>query len=333
MRTSKLHLLAITLLIGLSMAACKKSSSSSSNTLSGTDSAVAQDAESQDAQATSVDQSVDNVADALEANNFTAVKSTEIGAPTWSVSSSDTTTFPKTITLTFATDTTVNGETFIQTGTITIVVSLTQNKWPWRNYVKRTITFSNFSTRNDSAWFTINGTRVMTRQSLTLSPAITPNNYLTLTNLRLAVLDSIKSNMAFTITCGSYTGSFTRVVNKTRQVIAHFEKIADTRIWSQAFAKDTLVYRGSVTGLNLMDSTYSRVISETDPITITRCAYLVPVISSGTLTITRATPTGEKTATITYAPSACKTLVTVTTPSGKTKEFERRLNRTYKKWW
>ncbi|HEY4785769.1 MAG TPA: hypothetical protein VIH57_06960 [Bacteroidales bacterium] len=332
MKTSKLHLLAISFLVGLSITACKKSDNTS-NTLTGTEVTASQDAEAQDAQSDNVDQSVDNIADALEANNFSALKSTEVGGPTWTISSSDTTTFPKTITLTFATDTTINGETFKQTGTITIVVSLTQNKWPWRNYIKRTITFSNFKTENDSASFAVNGTRVMTRKEVSISPAITPNNFLTLTSLRLSVLDSIKSNMTFGITCGSFTGSFTRDVNRTRQAIAHFEKIASTRIWHQVYLKDTLIFKGSVTGTNLMDSTYSRVISENNPITFTRCALLVPVISSGELTITRDTPKGTKEAVITYQKEECKTLVTVTTSGGKIRQFERRVNRLYKKWW
>lgn len=333
MKTSKLHLFAIALFIGLSMAACKKDNSSS-NSLSGTDSAVAQDAESQDAQADNVDQSVDNISDALEANNFTSVKSTMVGSPTCTVDHPDTTYFPKVITLVFNTDTTINGERFIQTGTITIDVERTSNVGSWRNSLKRTITFSNFTTGNDSATFTINGSRIMTRKSVTVTPAIaTSAEYLAATNLRISVLDSIKSNFAFTITCGNFSGSFTRIVNRTRQGMVHFEKAKDALIWHYTPLKDTLVYKGSVTGVNLMDSTYSRVISETNPITFTRCAYLVPVISSGELTVTRNTPTGVKTATITYSPDGCKTLVTVTNANGKTKEFERRINRLYKKWW
>jgi hypothetical protein len=334
MKTSKFHLLAIALFVGLFVASCNKdNSSSSTGSLSTSETAVAQDAESQDAQADNVDQSIDNITDALETNDFSAVKSAQVGAPMCDVDHPDTTYFPKVITLTFNTDTTINNELFKQTGVITIKVERTSDVGPWRSSLKRTITFDNFKTQNDSAIFTVNGTRVMTRKNVSLTPAITSANILTLTSLRLSVLDSVKSNFTFTITCGNFTGNFTRNMNRTRQAITHFEKIRDTRIWHQALLKDTMILKGSVIGTNLMDSTYSRVISETEPVTITRCVYLVPVISSGKITATRATPNGEKTATISYSKDGCRTLVTVTNANGKTREFDRKVNRMYKKWW
>jgi len=332
MRTSKLHLLVIAFLIGLSFATCKKTDSTD-NSLKGNDVTATQDAESQDAQADNVDQSVDNIADALETNDFSAVKSTLAGGPSCSVDHPDTTTFPKRITLVFATDTTINGEKFKQTGTIVIYVERTKDKGPWKNYLKRSISISPntpFKTENDSASFSVSGTRTMTRQSVSLTPPLTKDNILTVTNLRLDIIDSINSDLTFGVTCGDYSGSFTRKVKRTREVIAHYEKVAATKIWHQAFIKDTLKYTGSVSGINLQDSLYSRVI--TSPIIFTRCALLVPVISSGVLTVTRDGKNGTKTAIITYSKDACKTLVTIEV-NGKTKEIERKLNRKYKKWW
>jgi hypothetical protein len=334
MKTSKLHLLAIAFFIGLSFTACKKSDSSTDNTLK--DNATvnsSQDAESQDAQADNLDQSIDNIGDALEANNFSAVKSTQVGGPSVTVDHPDTITFPKVITLVFATDTTINGEKFKQSGTIVITVERTKDVGSWKNYLKRTINISNFKTENDSASFTVNGTRTMIRKEIKVTPLITTlEAYKTATSLRIAVLDSIKSEFAFTITCGTFTKNFTRVVKRTRQALAHFEKASGGLIWHQALLKDTMILKGSVTGKNLMDSTYTRTISETDPITVTRCALLVPVISSGKLTITRATPKGTKEGVITYSKDACKTVVTLTV-GDKTKVIERKLNRVYKKWW
>ena len=344
MKTSKLHLLAIAFFIGLSIVGCKKSDSTD-NSLAGNDVVVAQDAESQDAQADNVDQSVDNITDALESNDFSAVKSATVGGPTIVVASSngkaqnDTTlqAFPKSITLTFATDTTINGEKFKQTGTIIIYVERSKSVGPWKSCLKRSISISPntpFKTENDSASFSVYGTRTMTRKEIKISPIITtPAQYLAATSLRMAVLDSIKANFTFTVTCGTFTKSFTRVVNKTRQALAHFEKLTNGLIWHQALLKDTLIFKGSVTGVNLMDSAYSRVITDSKPITFTRCAALAPIISSGELVVTRNTPNGTKTATITYSPDGCKTHVAITNDKGKTKEFDRKANRQYKKWW
>lgn len=344
MRTSKLHLLAIAFLIGLSVAGCKKSDSSSS-TLQGNDAVATQDAESQDAQADNLDQSVDNITDALESNDFSAVKSGTVGAPVIVVASSNGKTpsdtsvqaFPKSITLTFNTDTTINGEKFKQTGTIIIYVERTKTVGPWKTCLKRSISISPntpFVTANDSASFSVYGIRTMTRKEIKVSPIITTlDQYKAATKLRLSVLDSINSNFTFTVTCGTYTGHFTRVVKKTRQAMAHFEKAVNGLIWHQAFLNDTLTFKGSVTGTNLMDSTYSRVITDSKPIVFTRCASLVPVISSGELVISRNTPKGTKTLTVTYSPVECKTHVTVVNDKGDTKEFDRKVNHSYKKWW
>lgn len=343
MRTSKLHLLAIVFLIGLSIAACKKSDSTDNTLNDAATIASTQDAESQDAQADNVDQSTDNIMDALESNNFSATKSATIGGPTITINSNggkmqnDTSTaaFPKTITLDFtaAGDSSINGEKFRQSGKIIITVERTQANGSWKNFIKRTINFENYTVSNDSSSFAISGYRIVKRLNYSVEPVIkTPSEYLAATSIRASVIDSINSNITITITCGQYQKSFTRVVKRTRQALAHFEKPAQGLIWHQALLKDTLIIKGSVTGVNLMDSTYSRVITEAKPITFTRCALLVPVISSGEITITRNTPKGQKQGIITYSRSECKTIVTLTI-GDKTKEIERKLNRVYKKWW
>ena len=339
MKTSKLHLLAIALLIGLSITSCKKSDNSG-NTLTGSEVAVSQDAESQDAQADQVDQSTDNITDALESNNFSATKSATIGGPAITITSSggktqsDTSVaaFPKTITLDFtaAGDSTVNGEKFKQSGKIIITVERTKSVGAWKNFIKRTITFQSYTVANDSASFSITGSRVVKRLNFSVYPIITTvDAYLAATKLRASATDSINSNLLFTVTCGQYSKSFTRVVKRTRQAMAHFEKAAQGLFWHQTYRNDTLVFKGSVTGVNLMDSTYTRIIADNAPITFTRCALLVPVISSGTLDVTN----GTRSATITYSNDACQTVVTVTNSKGKTRVFDRKLNRLFRKWW
>jgi hypothetical protein len=159
-----------------------------------------------------------------------------------------------------------------------------------------------------------------------MSVIITPALTASVTSFSLDVLDSIKSNLTFGITCGDYAGSFTRIAKKTREIIAHYEKGAV--LWHQAFLKDTLIYKGSISGVNLQDSAYSRVIDADKPIVFKRCESLVPVISSGVITMTN----GSKTATITYSADGCTTKVVIER-NGKTKEIERKINRKYKKWW
>ena len=318
-------LISIVLMVVFSIWGCKKDTQGTDQ-LGGSDVTVVQDVESQDAMAENIDQSTDNIIDGLEANDFSGLKSAQTVGPSWSIlPSKDTsaTAFPKYITLTFDTDTTLNGEKFKQTGQIIVKLSLLEAKYPWRKYIKREITFSNYTVENDSSSFTITGTRTLKRISIKTNPGkLTLNT----TSFSLDVLDSINSNMTFAITCGDYRGSFTRQVAKTREAIAHYEK--GVALWHPALLKDTLIYRGVIKGINLQDSVYSRTIDDAKPIVFTRCSSLVPVISSGVINIVN----GTKTATITYSSDGCKTSAVVE-KNGKTKEIERKINRKFKKWW
>jgi hypothetical protein len=311
--------------LGIVFTGCKKDSSPDQITDNATITA-AQDDESQDAMVESNEQGIDNMMDRIETNDFSGLKSSVAGDPVISINYQDTVQFPKTITLTYNTDTVINNETLKQTGTITIYVELLQDKRPWRNYLKRTITFTDFKVENDSASFEINGTRTMTRKLVRLSPQITLNNILTLTNLRMDVLDSIKSVFSLIVKVGTFTDTFTRVVNKTREVIGHFKKTTDTKHWIKEPLKDTLQFAGSVTGLNFRNLYYSRTIAS--PIVFTRCDLGAVVISSGTLLVNN----GIKDATITYSKDGCKTKV-VLEVNGKIKELDRKINRKYSHWW
>ena len=318
-------LISIVLMVVLSISGCKKDTQGTDQ-LVGSDVSVAQDVESQDAVAENIDQTTDNIVDGLETNNFSGLKSAQAGGPSWTIlpnKDTSATAFPKYITLTFDTDTTIDGEHFKQTGKIIVKLSLLEAKYPWRKYMKREISFENYKVENDSSSFTITGSRSMKRISIKTNPGqLTPNT----TSFSLDVLDSINSNMTFAITCGDYRGSFTRKVARTREAIAHFEK--GVALWHPALLKDTLIYRGSVKGINLQDSAYSRTIDNAKPVVFTRCSLLIPVISSGVITIVN----GTKTATITYSADGCKTKAVVE-KNGKTKEIERKINRKYYKWW
>ncbi len=325
------YLMALIFLVGMTFAGCKKDKSSSTDTgIAGTDVAATQDAESQDATADNIDNLTDNQMDFVEANNFNSnVQKSALTGTTgsWSCTSPGTVTdtsvnaFPKKITIIFG-DTTINGENLGYTGSVIVTDSLPKGgHFPYS--VIRKIKFNNFKITSDSSSITVTGTRTITRSSVKYTPAltaVTPNT----TSLRLDVQDVITANLTFTIACGNYTGTFTRVVDRTREAFAHFEK--GTAGWHQAYLKDTLTLNGTVTGKNLQDSTYSRVI--TTPITITRCPLLVPIISAGQITLTN----GTKVATLAYTSDGCKTVVTIT-KGDKTKVIERKINRKFHKWW
>ena len=320
MKTNKLqYLLAIASFTGFLFTSCNKEEKLLSST-SG-EVTVAQDNESQDALAEDINQSIDNTADALEANNFSGMKSAMANGITVTVDHPDTTTFPKVITITFNIDTTVNNENMSQTGQVIINVSLTHDAHPWRNYIKRAITFNQLTVTTDSSSFTIDGTRTMTRQSVDLS-----TDYAT--KLRLDVVDSITSDLNFYITCGTYTGMFTRMAKREREAKVHFEKVTNGNIWYHAFTKDSLIYTGSVTGENLLGNEYSRVI--TTPLLFTVCPVLPynPIISQGKIEISNGTSTGS----ISYSAVGCKTGVTLNV-NGRTRLIERKINRRYHKWW
>lgn len=320
------------LFIAIAAWGCKKDSAEV-ETLSGPVVAVSQDAESQDALVENVDQSMDNTVEALETNDFSGLKSAMVGGPSYTVVSnngktaSDTTlaAFPKVVTLTYNTDTTINGERFKQTGVIKVYFGLKEAKYPWRNFVKREIVFKDYKVENDSSSITITGNRVVKRIGIKTVPArVTLNN----TSFTLVVADSINSDLTILLTSGDFQGSFTRKVKHRREAYAHFERLAGAKMWRQAFLKDTLILKGSVSGKNLLDSAYSRKIVADKPLTITRCALGVPVMSSGVIEIAN----GNRTGTITYSSDGCKSKA-VLESGGLTKEIERKINRKYSKWW
>jgi hypothetical protein len=326
MKTNKLfNILFAIAVFGLLFTGCKKDEGTSQITDNATIIA-AQDDEAVDATIENNDQSVDNMIDRIETNDFSGLKAGIIGDPVVTIDHKDTTEFPKTITLTYNTDTVINGETFKQTGTISIYVELQQSKRPWRNFLKRTITFTAFKVENDSASFEINGSRIMTRKAVTTYPVITPANILSLTNLRMTVMDSIKANFSMIVKVNTFTDTVTRVVNKTREGIMHFAKVADTKRWIKLPLKDTLQFKGSVIGINFRNLNYSRTII--NPIVFNRCDLGAVVISSGKLEVNN----GIKTATITYSANDCQTKV-VLEVDGKVKEINRRTNRKFNHWW
>lgn len=282
-----------------------------------------QNSESQDAVADKVENDIDNSVDKMEANDFniSTQKSSFDDCVTVEVDHPDTTDWPKTITITVNCSDTVNGEIINQHGTIVIVVNAT-NK-PWRKFLTRTITFSNYSITADSSTITINGTRAMTRKSV---------DVIWLDDLkkefRIQVLDSIQSNLVFTAAYADTTITFTRIANKSRNMIAYFHRLTGGLRYYNEIKKDTVIFNGNITGLNARGIPYERNI--TSPLEITFCPIWPhnPIISTGTITYIA----GNNTATISYSATGCQTKVTIT-KNGVTKEIDRKFGKRFKRWW
>ncbi len=327
MKTGKLlNLLMLVAIFAFIFTGCKKDNSSSSTSTTptvNTENATAQDAESQDAVSTNVEQNTEDQADALEASNYNTTETKASNGITVTVDHPDTTYFPKIITLTYNYSDTINGEHMSQTGTITLTVSLQSGTSWWRNRIKRVFAFDNFTVTTDSTSFTVNGSRTMRR--LSWAPTVSSNKLA----LNVIIKDSITSDLTIGITDGSFTGSFTRMAARERVYSVNYYKLAVVnRLWHPAYLKDTLTITGIITGINLQDSAYSRLI--TTPIVYGLCpVYPYNLVAKGVIKDTE----GTKVITITYAPDGCENKVTATDANGKTIKVSRKLDRTFRKWW
>lgn len=321
-------MVAIVVVYGLYFTNCKKDSGSSSST-SGSSSqiATAQDAETQDALATKIEQDADTQADAVESSNFhvSEVKSVAANGIGLDIDHPDTTYFPKMITLTYNYADTVNGEYMSQTGQIIITVDTVPvgHKLWWRKHVMRTFNFVGFTVTADSSSFTINGSRTMKRKSWTSTHSA--DNL----KLRVELKDTIYSNITVGITDGTYTGSFTRHVARSRDIVNHYYRLlATNKVWHPAFVSDSITFTGDISGMNLQDSAYLRRI--TTPLVFTLCpVWPHNLIASGAIMDTE----GSRVTTITYTPDGCKTTITGKDAANHAITFSRKINRRFHKWW
>ena len=327
MKTNKIHYLwAIAIVVNILTHGCNKDATSGpgSSGITQSDLAAAQDAESQDAIISQVNQNTDNAMDNIEANNFnlTATKSASDCA-TVTISPKDTIVFPKTITINYNCTDTVNGEYMTQTGQLVIVVDTIPvgKKMPWRAHLKRTITFNAFSVSTDSSSFTINGTRTLFRRG---SATKALNNL----NKRTEVKDSISSALTFTTKTGFTTLNSTWNSNRTRDAIRYFNRLSVNEYWHPVVEKDTITFTGEVSGVNAKGDNYSRMI--TTPLVYTHCPFYPYniVIPAGTINYMA----GTNTMTVSYSADGCKTIITIT-KNGKTKTIDRRIGRKFNKWW
>ncbi len=326
---------------------CKKDSSSSTPAASDANQAnIAQDAETQDAISTQVESSADNQADQLENNNFSssfAVVSYRVAKSdtlslsgvTITIDHPDTTYFPKVITFTFNVNDTVNGVIMSQTGSIQLVVSVdtTLVNWQkqWRKHVSRVFTFNNFTVGIDSNKFSISGTRTMDR--VNWLGTVTPNSTRQL--LRVVVQDNITSALNITVASGKTSiGTFTRNVDRTRVSDLHYWKNTNNIGWHSvgSILEDSVTFTGSVTGNNLQNLPYSRVI--TSPLIFSFCStFPYTPILNGVIKDTEDGANGTSVVTITYTAVDCTTNVVAVDSNGKTVKIGHTINHLFKKWW
>ncbi len=315
---------------------CKKDNNSTDNSTVATSTVnEAQQSESQDAIADKTEQDMDNNLDKLESNGYSTSSEKSDLDECVSVSIDSTTRakgWPRTVTLTYNCQDTINNEIFSQTGQIIVQVDTIKKTKSGMLY-SRNISFNNYKIIMDSIptfspatspSVTITGSRTLTR--IGISRTIINSKL-----INIDVTDSITSDMNFTINYGDTTITFTRNVARERVAELYFKRITGTLIWLSDIPKDTLTYTGTVTGINARGKNYTREI--TTPLECTFCSSWPHNlrISSGVISFSN---DGGLVGTITYSANTddCKTTVTLNA-NGKTKVIERKFGRKFHKWW
>ena len=314
---------------------CKKDNSSSPTLTIGQTSEQVQNADQEDAVTDRSDQTTDNTLDQLQANNYIVPSTKAAGSVTITVTKSDSTTFPKTITIVYNQyhDSTA-GEKFVLNGEIDVTVT---TPIPSKVYlISRAITFKSFSVTTDSTTYSVSGLRTVTRNSLTYE--VRPK----LAGIRFVITDSIDANTNWSVTTTGSPDSlkFTRHVRRVRKSDINFVNVntASTK-WSQIVLVtyphlDTIIWTGTITGINENNNGYTRTI--TTPLQGTWYSGS-PVLIAGAVSL-NISSTPSESYTITFMRDLpnhpYKTLVTVTnTVTNKTWSFDRSFgNKFFKSW-
>jgi len=321
---------------GLSFTSCKKESSSTpGNSLTSQQVIQSQNTDAQNAIAEKTEEDIDAKLDELQNNNYSlaglrSYLATLTDTVVITVDHPDTTTFPKVVTLTYYSYKDSSAfENIVKNGKIT--VTITSANPTHRKLVSRLFNFSNFSVTTDSTTFTLNGTRLVSRQKVSVKNS-------GLQWLRISVTDNITSAMKFAVVTTGETDTlkYTRNVNRVRTAITHFRNViykpADLLhfFFRHIASSDTITYTGTVTGINEKGDTYTNTI--TSPLIVTDYRGSL-VISSGAKTDVVGTNSFD----ITFKADPLHkhlTLVTVTNnQTGKTKSFDRRFGLRFRRWW
>jgi hypothetical protein len=323
----------------LALYSCKKDSSNSSdsgkNTLSSQQTAQVQNADAEDALADKTEEDIDNKLDELQNNNYSAAGMKSYLADLTdtvviTVDHPDTTTFPKVVTLTYYSyrDSSLN-ENIIKNGQITVTIA---SAYPnFRKLVSRAFVFNNFSITTDSTIITLNGTRLVNRQSASLK-------FNGIQSVRVSVTDNITAATRWAIVTSGKTDTlkFTRNVNKMRTAVYHFRNVIYRPLdpihflFRYVASSDTITYTGTVTGINEKGDTYSKAITSPLMVILYRGSL---VISSGAITYVDGTNSFDVTFEVDPSHKHL-TLVTVKNNlTGTSTSFDRRFGRIFRRWW
>jgi hypothetical protein len=320
----------------LSLSSCKKESSSSSDkSLTSQQANQLQNSDAQDAIADKTEEDIDNKLEELQNNNFAVANmksylSDLTDTLIITVDHPDTTYYPKVVTLTYYNyrDSSVN-ENITKNGEIIVTINLNDVNHP--RLITRVFNFINFAVTTDSTTFILNGIRTVDRQNATVK-------FNGLQLVRISVTDHItaSTNWAIVTTGNVDTLKFTRIVNKVRTAISYFRNIIYVPgdlahvLFRHLASSDTITYNGTVTGINEAGNEYTKTI--TSPLTVTVYKGSL-IISSGTMTYVA----GTNSYTITFEEDPVHkhfTLVTIKNNlTGKTKSFDRRFGRLFRRWW
>jgi hypothetical protein len=322
-------------IVAMLASSCKKDKSSSSSSTETTSTVnQVQASESQDAVSDKVETDVDNQIDDLEANNFSlsaAKTASDSSCVTITVDSTGGKSWPKTVTLVYNCQETINGELFDQSGTVIVTVDTTNINGE-RGYTRK-VNFIDYALTTDSSTLILNGTRTLTRTKIKKEISSDLKKY------RLEMIDSITSNLSFSVKYLDYNGSgldttvtFTRVTAKSRDMVLNFTRVGTLRKWTSVLKNDTITFNGKVTGIDIIGKNYERTIIS--PLIVTFCPIWphTPVISTGTIELT---VNGTNLASISYSAIDCVTSATLTTADGKVKN--KKINRKFgfhlNRWW
>lgn len=319
-----------------SLSSCKKESTGShENPLTSQQTMQVQNSDAQDAVADKTEEDIDSKLDQLQNNNYAVA-----GAKSYlanltdtvviTVDHPDTTTFPKVVTLTYYNYFDSSAiEPIIKNGKITVVISSANPTH--KKLVSRSFVFDNFAVTTDSTTVLLNGTRVVSRQKESVK-------FDGLKSVRISVTDNITASTQWAVvTTGSTdTLKFTRNVNKVRTAVSHFRNVIFKPgdllhfFFMHVASSDTITYTGTVTGINEKGDTYSKTI--TSPLNVTLYKGSL-VLSSGEMTYIVGTDSYD----VTFKADPDHkhfTLVTITNNlTGKTKTFDRRFGRVFRRWW
>jgi len=313
----------------------KSSGTSGNSVFSSAEITQAQNAEHIDVVFDKIDNDMDNDIEAVETKNFYgSKKSASSDCVTLTVDHLDTTTWPKVLNLSYTCFDTVTAQHILLSGKIGVTIdTLTgAGKKNWRNFYKRTFTYTNFMIASDSDTLIVNGIRMVYRSGVSQifsGGLLGPKEFLVVSSK-----DSILTN---NLTIKERFPDSSRIVSrnvlKTRYNKIWYKNSSTNPASSKyvhVISKDSAIFTGAVTGIDARGESYSRKI--TSPLITIYCPKWPSniIITSGTITQTINNTDSIK---FNYTASAnCGTKVSIV-KNGKSIFIDRKFTRKLVKWW